>query len=88
LKAQTISSTDADADDITINTLQNVLFMDRVNDLSFKFREKQVVLIEHESTMSLPAAERGGVSCKRCLIDEARSGKEIYNTVWFNTKFL
>jgi hypothetical protein len=41
-----------DAEDITINTLQDVLFMDRVNDLSFKFREKQVVLIEHESTIN------------------------------------
>jgi hypothetical protein len=41
-----------DAEDITINTLQDVLFMGKVNDLSFGFQEKQVLLIEHQSTVN------------------------------------
>jgi hypothetical protein len=32
--------------------------MDRVNDLSFKFREKLVVLIEHQSTINPDMALR------------------------------
>jgi hypothetical protein len=37
---------------ITINTLQDVLFMDRVNDISFEIGGKQVILIEHQSTIN------------------------------------
>ena len=36
---------------ITINTLQNVLFMDRINDISFEIGGKLVVLVEHQSTI-------------------------------------
>ena len=32
---------------VTINTLQDVLFLDRVNDISFEIAGKIVVLIEH-----------------------------------------
>ena len=35
---------------ITINTLQDALFMDRINDISFEIGDKVVVLIEHQST--------------------------------------
>ena len=37
---------------VTINTLNNVLFMDRVNDISFEIGNKLVILIEHQSTIN------------------------------------
>jgi predicted transposase/invertase (TIGR01784 family) len=37
---------------ITINTLQNALFMERINDISFTIGDKLVVLIEHQSTIN------------------------------------
>ena len=37
---------------ITINTLQDVLYMDRINDLSFTVGDKIVFVIEHQSTLN------------------------------------
>jgi len=37
---------------ISINTLQDALFQNRVNDISFAIGGKQVVLIEHQSTIN------------------------------------
>ena len=37
---------------ITINTLHDVLFLDRVNDISFEIGGKLVILIEHQSTIN------------------------------------
>ena len=37
---------------IRINTLENILFMGRVNDISFEIGGKLVVLIEHQSTIN------------------------------------
>ena len=37
---------------VIINTLQDVLFMSRVNDISFEIGGKLVVLIEHQSTIN------------------------------------
>jgi hypothetical protein len=37
---------------ITINTLQEVLFIERINDISFEIGGKLVVLIEHQSTIN------------------------------------
>jgi len=37
---------------VTINTLENVLFMDLYNDISFEIGGKLVVLIEHQSTIN------------------------------------
>jgi predicted transposase/invertase (TIGR01784 family) len=37
---------------IKINTLENVLYMDFINDLSFEIGGKLVVLIEHQSTIN------------------------------------
>jgi len=37
---------------VTINTLENILFMGRVNDISFEVGGKLVVLIEHQSTIN------------------------------------
>lgn len=41
-----------DNTDIEINTLEDVLFMNRVNDISFIIDGKFVVLIEHQSTIN------------------------------------
>ena len=37
---------------VTINTLQDVLYMGMVNDISFEIGGKLVILIEHQSTIS------------------------------------
>ena len=37
---------------IIINTLQDVLFMDQINDISFAIGDKLVILIEHQSTIN------------------------------------
>jgi predicted transposase/invertase (TIGR01784 family) len=37
---------------VTINTLQDVFFKDRINDISFEIGGKLVVLIEHQSTIN------------------------------------
>ena len=37
---------------VTINTLNDVLFMDRINDISFEIGGKLVILIEHQSTIN------------------------------------
>ena len=37
---------------IDINTLEDAIFMDRINDLSFTIDNKLVVLIEHQSTIN------------------------------------
>jgi hypothetical protein len=37
---------------IIINTLQNALFMGKINDISFEISDKIVVLIEHQSTIN------------------------------------
>ena len=37
---------------VTINTLKNALFINRVNDISFEIGDKLVILIEHQSTIN------------------------------------
>ena len=37
---------------VTINTLREVLFIERINDISFEIGEKLVILIEHQSTIN------------------------------------
>jgi len=37
---------------VIINTLQNVLFMGRINDISFMMGDKIIVLLEHQSTVN------------------------------------
>jgi len=37
---------------VTINTLNEALFMDRINDISFEIGGKLVVLFEHQSTIN------------------------------------
>jgi predicted transposase/invertase (TIGR01784 family) len=37
---------------VTINTLRDVLFLDRINDISFEIGGKLVILIEHQSSIN------------------------------------
>jgi predicted transposase/invertase (TIGR01784 family) len=37
---------------IVINTLEDAIFMDRINDVSFTINDKLVILIEHQSTIN------------------------------------
>jgi hypothetical protein len=37
---------------VSINTLKDVLFMDRINDISFEIGGKLIILIEHQSTIN------------------------------------
>jgi len=37
---------------VSINTLENVVYMDLYNDISFEIAGKLVVLIEHQSTIN------------------------------------
>ncbi len=43
---------------VTINTLENALFMGRINDVSFEIGGKLVVLVEHQSTINANMALR------------------------------
>jgi len=43
---------------VTVNTLRNVLFMGKLNDISFEIGGKLVVLIEHQSTINPNMAVR------------------------------
>jgi hypothetical protein len=55
---------------VTINTLEGVLFMERVNDISFEVANKLVVILEHQSTVNpnMPL---------RCLLYLARLYEKI-----------
>jgi hypothetical protein len=57
---------------ITINTLEGVLFMERVNDISFAVANKLVVIFERQSTVNpnMPL---------RCLLYLARLYEKIIN---------
>jgi hypothetical protein len=58
---------------VTINTLENVLYMDFNNDISFEIGGKLVVLIEHQSTVNPNIALRLLVYITRILEKKARS---------------
>ena len=47
-----ISGTNYTPDDINITTLQNVIFMGRVNDIAFTLGDRLIVLIEHQSSIN------------------------------------
>jgi hypothetical protein len=58
---------------ITINTLEGVLFMERVNDISFAAGDKQIIILEHQSTVNpnMPL---------RCLLYLARLYEKIIDS--------
>jgi predicted transposase/invertase (TIGR01784 family) len=64
---------------VTINTLQDVLYMDMVNDISFEIDGKLVVLIEHQSTINPNMALRLLMYIAR-IYEKLVSGRKIYST--------
>jgi len=63
---------------VTINTLENVLFMDLYNDISFEIGGKLVVLIEHQSTINPNVALRLLMYIAR-VYEKMFGGKSLYS---------
>ena len=64
---------------VTINTLHNVLFMDRANDISFEIGGKLVILIEHQSTINPNMALRFLIYIAR-VYEKIIDDKKIYTS--------
>jgi hypothetical protein len=64
---------------ITINTLEGVLFMERINDISFEIAGKLVVLIEHQSTINPNMAIRLLMYIAR-IYEKIIDNKKIYSS--------
>ena len=64
---------------VTINTLDEVLFMDRINDISFEIGGKLVVLIEHQSTINPNMALRLLMYIAR-VYEKIIQNKRIYSS--------
>jgi len=64
---------------VTINTLQEVLFVERINDISFEIGGKLVVLIEHQSTINPNMALRLLMYIAR-VYEKIVGDKNIYTT--------
>ncbi len=62
---------------VTINTLQDVLFMDMLNDISFSIGDKLVILIEHQSTINPNMALRLLMYVAR-VYEKMLNNKKIY----------
>ena len=63
---------------VSINTLENVLFMDVYNDISFEIGGKLVVLIEHQSTINPNMALRMFLYISRVL-EKTLDAKNLYS---------
>ena len=59
---------------VSINTLENVLFLDFNNDISFEIGGKLVVLIEHQSTINPNMALRLLLYISRILEKRVKGG--------------
>jgi predicted transposase/invertase (TIGR01784 family) len=64
---------------VEINTLENVLYMDFINDISFEIGGKLVVLIEHQSTINPNMALRLLLYITR-ILEKKISGNKLYST--------
>jgi predicted transposase YdaD len=64
---------------VTINTLSDVLFIERVNDISFEIGGKLVVLIEHQSTINPNMSVRLLLYISR-IYEKIIGEKNIYTT--------
>ena len=64
---------------VTINTLQDVLYMDRVNDISFEIGGKLVILIEHQASLNPNMALRLLMYGAR-VYEKIVTGKDIYSS--------
>jgi predicted transposase/invertase (TIGR01784 family) len=65
---------------ITINTLQNALFQNRINDISFEIGGKLIVLIEHQSSLSPNMALRLLMYIARIYEKIIVNNKSLYTT--------
>jgi len=63
---------------VSINTLDDVLFMDLINDISFEIDGKLVVLIEHQSTVNPNMAMRLLMYIAR-VYEKIVEGKNVYS---------
>ena len=63
---------------VSINTLENVLFLDFYNDISFEIGGKLVVLIEHQSTINPNMALRLLLYIAR-LLEKRIKGRTLYS---------
>ena len=64
---------------VNINTLQDVLYMTQINDLSFEIGGKLIVLIEHQSTINPNMALRLLMYAGR-LYEKIAKNRDIYST--------
>ena len=64
---------------VSINTLEDVLFMDLINDISFEIGGKLVVLIEHQSTINLNMALRLLMYIAR-VYEKIIEGRNVYSS--------
>ena len=64
---------------VTINTLENALFMGQINDVSFEIGGKLVVLVEHQSTVNENMALRLLMYAGR-VYEKIIEGRNIYST--------
>jgi hypothetical protein len=64
---------------VTINTLRDVLFLDKINDISFEIGGKLVILIEHQSTINPNMALRLLMYIAR-VYEKIIGDKNIYST--------
>jgi hypothetical protein len=64
---------------VTINTLENALFMGQINDVSFEIGGKLVVLVEHQSTVNPNMALRLLMYIGR-VYEKITGGRNIYSS--------
>ena len=64
---------------VVINTLDDVLFMDQINDISFEIGGRLVVLIEHQSTINPNIALRLLMYIAR-VYEKIAGGRNIYSS--------
>jgi transposase len=64
---------------VTINTLRDILFMERINDVSFTVGDKLVVLLEHQSTINPNMALRLLMYIGR-VYEKILGDKNVYTT--------
>jgi len=64
---------------VTINTLENALFMGQINDVSFEIGGKLVVLVEHQSTINTNMALRLLMYVGR-VYEKIIEGRNVYSS--------
>ena len=69
-------------DGLHFTTLDNALFMDRLNDISFTIADKLVVLIEHQSNINENMPLRALIYCAR-IYEKIIDPRAIYRTKLF-----